>query len=74
VLAHREEVTMQVMIWFLVYLLLILALTYWRDRHDVTRTKKHRRTDGTRVSGASRRQKVMRRSVRGALQHSHRTS
>ncbi len=37
---------MQVVIWFGVYLLLILALTLWRDHHDAARTKKHRRTNG----------------------------
>jgi hypothetical protein len=51
---------MQVVIWFLVYLLLIVALTRWRDHLDAARSKKHRRTNGTRSRGGSRRHGVMR--------------
>jgi hypothetical protein len=65
---------MQMMIWFLVYLLLILALARWRDHHDAARTKKHRRDHAARGRGLSRRRQMVLRSVRGMLPHSHRTS
>jgi hypothetical protein len=41
---RREEVdVVQVILLFLVYLLLILALATWRSHHDAGRSKKNRR-------------------------------
>ena len=65
---------MEVMIWFLVYLLLILALARWRDHHDAARSKKRRPTNGAQAGGESSRQPIRRRSAWDPLRHSHRTS
>ena len=63
---------MTVMLWFVVYLLLILALASWRAHHDAARTKKRRRTDEARAGGL--RHQVGLRPVRGILRRPHRTS
>ena len=65
---------MQVMLWFLVYLLLIVALARWRDHLDAKRTPKRRRADGARDADAARRARVALRSLRDAARHHHRTS
>ncbi len=49
---YGEEVAVQVLIWFLVYLLLIVALTVWRDHHDAARRTKRRRAGGAPVAPA----------------------
>jgi len=65
---------MQVVILFIVYLSLILALALWREHHDASRSNKHRRTNGARGGGTSRRPHLALRTARGTLRHSHRTS
>ena len=65
---------MQVMLWFLVYLLLIVALARWRDHLDVRGTTKRRRADGARAGDATRRAGLGARSLRDAVRHHHPTS
>lgn len=65
---------MQLMIWFLVYLLLILALARWRDHHDSPRTKKREQGDDASRGRPSARKLIEPPWVGGAVRHSHRRS
>ena len=65
---------MQVMIWFLVYVLLIVALAVWRDHHDRGRARRRRRTNGARDGGADGRRRVTTNAVRHTLKQAHRSS
>jgi hypothetical protein len=65
---------MQVVILFIFYLSLILALAVWREHHDTARTSKRQRVDGARGGGVSRSPHIALRKVRGALRRSQRTS
>ena len=61
----------EVLIWFLLYVLLIMVLSSWRAHLDV-RGKKHRRVKlAGPVPCGHRRLTLI--SVRGALKRSHRT-
>jgi hypothetical protein len=54
----------EVMIWFLAYLVLILAMARLRDHLDASRTTKRRRTTRARNGGVSRRRQIALRPAR----------
>jgi hypothetical protein len=58
VLGYGEEVIVEVMIWFLVYLVLMLAMSRWRDHLDAARSQTRRRAKKARNGGVLRRQQV----------------
>jgi hypothetical protein len=64
VLGYGEEEIVEVVIWFVFYLVLILAMSMWRDHLDAAPTRTRRRSKKARDRGMSRRQQIALRPAR----------
>jgi len=64
---------MQVMLWLSVYLLVIVALSIWREHRDAAQ-KKRRRIASPAVGGGAGRVRASLKALPGSLKHTHRTS
>lgn len=63
---------MEMVVWFLLYVVLILALASWRDHHDGARSTRSRGIGGPSALGRSARRRVTVRAVRSPLRHPRR--
>lgn len=65
---------MQVMIWFLVYLLLIVALATWRSHHDAARRRRRRHHGQVREGDGDSHRRSGPLSMTSVSRRLHRTS